>query len=141
MKAGTSPSISRDPGLVGGARPQTSQIGGPGNDQLNGGFRNDLIYGGRGNDRIRGRRGNDQLYGGPGNDLIYDGPGNDQIFGGPGNDQIFGGPGNDRIYGGPATTGSSTPRRHDRVPGIGNQPGRCRRSPRRRSGGVRARVD
>jgi Ca2+-binding RTX toxin-like protein len=101
MKAGTSPSISRDPGLVGGARPQTSQIGGPGNDRLNGGSRNDLIYGGRGNDRIRGRRGNDQLYGGPGNDQIYGGPGNDQIYGGPGNDRIYGGAGNDRIYGGP----------------------------------------
>src|SRR6185312_3390131 len=43
MKAGTSPSISRDPGLVGGARPQTSQIGGPGSNRLNGGRGNDLI--------------------------------------------------------------------------------------------------
>ena len=99
MKAGTSPSVSLDPGSVGGARPQTSRIGGPGNDRLNGGFRNDLIYGARGNDLIRGARGNDQLYGGPGNDRIYGGPGNDQIYGGPGNDRIYGGPGNDHIYG------------------------------------------
>ena len=98
MKAGTSPSISLQPGL-GGARPQTSQIGGPGNNRLNGGSRNDLIYGGRGNDRIRGAGGNDQLYGGPGSDRIYAGRGNDQIYGGPGSDRIYGGPGHDRVYG------------------------------------------
>ena len=99
MMAGTSPSISKDFGLVGGARPQTSQIAGLGNNRLNGGLRNDLIYGGRGNDRIYGRRGNDQLYGGPGSDRIYGGRGNDQIYGGPGSDRIYGGPGNDQIYG------------------------------------------
>jgi Ca2+-binding RTX toxin-like protein len=99
MKAGTSPSISRDPGLVGGARPQTSRIGGPGNNRLNGGFRNDLIYGGRDDDRIYGRRGKDQLYGGPGKDRIHGEPANDRIYGGPGNDVLSGGPANDRIYG------------------------------------------
>jgi hypothetical protein len=56
MKAGTSPSISKDPGVIGAARPQTSRIGGPGNDRLNGRFRNDLIYGARGNYLIRGAR-------------------------------------------------------------------------------------
>jgi Ca2+-binding RTX toxin-like protein len=99
MKAGTSPSISMDPGLVGAARPQTSQIAGPGNNRLNGGSRNDLIYGGRGNDRLHGGPGNDRLYGGPGNDRIVRGRGYDQIYGGPGNDVLSGGPGNDRIYG------------------------------------------
>ena len=99
MKAGTSPAIGLDPGALGGARPQTSRIGGPGNDRLNGGPRNDLIYGARGNDLIRGGRGNDQLYGGPGNDRIYGSRGNDLIYGSPGNDVLHGGPGNDRIYG------------------------------------------
>ena len=114
MNAGTSPSISRDPGLVGGARPQTSQIGGPGSNRLNGGRGNDLIAGGRGNDRISGGRGNDQLYGGPGSDRIFGGPGNDQVFGGPGNDRIYGEAGNDRIvdHGGATTVfpGSGTNR-------------------------------
>jgi hypothetical protein len=97
----TSPGIGLHPGGLGAARPQTSQIGGSGDDRLIGRSRNDLIYGGRGNDLIRGARGNDQLYGGPGNDRIYGGPGDDRIYGGPGNDRISGGPGNDRIYGGP----------------------------------------
>jgi hemolysin type calcium-binding protein len=88
MKGGTSPAIGRDPGGLGGARPQTSKIGGPGNDRLNGRSQNDLIYGGRGNDLIRGARGEDQLYGGPGSDRIYGGPENDRIYGGPGNDRI-----------------------------------------------------
>jgi RTX calcium-binding nonapeptide repeat (4 copies) len=85
MMAGTSPSISQDPG-VGASRPPTK--GGTGNDRLNGSSRSDLIFGGRGNDRIFGGRGNDRLYGGPGNDRIYGGPGNDHIHAGAGNDQI-----------------------------------------------------
>jgi Ca2+-binding RTX toxin-like protein len=106
MKAGTSPAIGLDPGGLGAARPQASQIGGSGNDRLIGRSRNDLIYGGRGNDLIRGARGNDQLYGGPGNDRIYGGSGNDRIYGGPGNDRIvdhrgattaFPGPGINRV--------------------------------------------
>jgi Ca2+-binding RTX toxin-like protein len=99
MMAGTSPAIGLDPGGLGGPRPATSQIGGPGNDRLFGGVRNDLIYGARGNDLIGGARGDDLLYGGPGNDRIFGGRGNDLIYGGPGNDVIHGGPGNDRIYG------------------------------------------
>ncbi len=55
MLAGTSPGIGLDPGL-GGARPQTWQIVGPGNNRLNGRSRNDLIYGARGNDLIYGSR-------------------------------------------------------------------------------------
>jgi Ca2+-binding RTX toxin-like protein len=108
MKAGTSPSISMDPGLAGAGRPQTSHIGGPGNDRLNGGSRNDLIYGGRGNDLIRGGPGNDALYGGPGNDALYGGPGNDQIYGGPGNDLIYGGRVTTRSTAARVTIGSST---------------------------------
>ena len=112
MKAGTSPSISTGSGGLGGARPQTSQIGGAGNDRLNGGSRNDLIYGGRGNDRIRGGRGNDQLYGGPGSD---------RIFGGPATTSSTAGRVTTASTAGPATTGSSTtaaprPCSRDRVP-------------------------
>ena len=84
MMAGTSPSISRDPGSI----PVNVIAGGPGNDRLNGTVRDDLMFGGRGNDVIHGRAGNEVIYGGPGNDRIDGGPGNDRIDGGPGNDRI-----------------------------------------------------
>ena len=97
MLAGTSPSISSDPGAI----PINVIAGGPGNNRLKGSSGNDLIFGNRGNDIIDGRAGNDVIYGGPGNDVIYGGPGNDRIDGGSGNDVIYGGSGNDRIDGGP----------------------------------------
>jgi Ca2+-binding RTX toxin-like protein len=84
MMAGTSPSISLDPGVI----PVNAIGGAPGNDRLNGSSRNDIIFGGRGNDRISGARGNDVLYGGLGNDRIFGGRGNDRIFGETGNDRI-----------------------------------------------------
>jgi Ca2+-binding RTX toxin-like protein len=135
VMAGTSPSISLDPGLIGAARPRTSRIAGAGNNRLHGGPRNDLIYGGRGNDRVSGARGNDQLYGGPGNDQLYGGAGNDRIYGGPGNDRtvdlggattVFPGSGanwvdvadrhsDDRVACAPGSTNHIVADRHDRI--------------------------
>ena len=142
MKAGTSPSISLHPGGLGGARPQTSQIGGPRQRPAQRRLpqRPHLRRPGqRPHPRRRGQRpalrraGQRPHLRRPGQrpDLRRAGkrPHLRRPRPGP------------HLRRDRQRPDRRPPRRHDRVPGTGNQPGRRRRSPRRRSGGVRARFD
>ncbi len=63
-----------------------SQIGGIGNDTLNGSNGNDLLIGGDGDDILNGGNGNDTLNGGNGNDILNGGDGQDTMDGGDGDD-------------------------------------------------------
>ncbi|MBK7299007.1 MAG: cadherin-like domain-containing protein [Moraxellaceae bacterium] len=63
-----------------------SQIGGIGNDTLNGSNGNDLLIGGDGDDILNGGNGNDTLIGGNGNDILNGGDGQDTMDGGDGDD-------------------------------------------------------
>ncbi|WP_426112036.1 calcium-binding protein [Pseudomonas sp. DSP3-2-2] len=51
-----------------------------------GGIGNDVLNGASGNDHLRGLAGNDNIYGGEGDDEIYGGAGNDYLAGGDGAD-------------------------------------------------------
>lgn len=73
--------------------------GGPGNDNLDGGWGDDLIYGEGGHDTMNGFTGNDTMYGQTGADAMSGGSGDDRLYGGPGYDRMFGSFGNDIIQG------------------------------------------
>jgi hypothetical protein len=116
----------------------TTLVGGPDDDQLQGGSApnhivgrggKDLLVGGIANDFIEAGSGNASLYGGPGNDQLvaiagnnyFDGDdGNDVIVGGTGSDQIFGGDGDDQIYGGGGSDQIFGGKGNDTIAGQGN---------------------
>ena len=74
-------------------------IGGAGNDTLNGGNGNDTLNGGAGNDTLNGGDGNDTVVGGKGTDTAFLGAGNDMFVWNPGdgNDTVDGGSGFDTL--------------------------------------------
>ncbi|MFC3613444.1 calcium-binding protein [Lutimaribacter marinistellae] len=79
-------------------------IAGGGNDEVNGGGGDDSIDGGTGNDTLRGGDGEDVINGGDGNDTVNAGDGNDEVLGGDSPDDlrdvIYGGDGDDLLNGG-----------------------------------------
>lgn len=79
---------------------ESFQIGGDGNDTLNGGSGVDRLSGGNGNDILDGDSGDDIMLGLAGSDEMYGGDGNDQMYGGSGLNFIYGEDGNDKINGG-----------------------------------------
>jgi Ca2+-binding RTX toxin-like protein len=76
------------------------KTGGPGADDLYGGYGRDDISGGNGNDRIYGGYGDDVLSGGDGNDEIEGDQGDDRLIGDAGDDNLKGGTGADTLLGG-----------------------------------------
>lgn len=76
-------------------------LGGPGVDDIKGGFGKDIVLGGDGNDDIRTIHDDDEIDAGPGDDEIDGGFGDDVIFGREGNDDIDGGDDEDWISAGP----------------------------------------
>jgi Ca2+-binding RTX toxin-like protein len=80
---------------INGANSDQTIYGGAGDDTLNGGNSMDLVYGGSGNDHIVANNGGDQLYGGSGNDTIEGGQSKDLLVGGHGADVLIGGNGAD----------------------------------------------
>ncbi|WP_299694133.1 CAP domain-containing protein [uncultured Tateyamaria sp.] len=79
--------------------PDTSLIGGAGNDALMGTGAGDIMRGNGGQDTVSGGAGGDRLFGGDGNDRVFGQGGNDRMWGGIGNDSLDGGDGKDRIKG------------------------------------------
>ena len=72
-------------------------IGGPGDDTLNGTNAVDLLSGREGDDSLAGGGGDDFLFGGSGADILDGGPGDDLIVGGLGADVLDVSEGNDYI--------------------------------------------
>ncbi len=72
------------------------QVGGYGEDYLQGFGGNDRLYGGAGNDDLSGGYGDDVLNGGSGDDKLYGGVGKDTLHGDAGADVLNGGDGSDR---------------------------------------------
>jgi Ca2+-binding RTX toxin-like protein len=77
-----------------------TQLGGTGDDTINGTSGNDVICSFSGNDTINGGGGDDIIYGGSGTDAIDGGNGNDTIYAGDGGSVVVGGNGNDMLIGG-----------------------------------------
>ena len=80
-------------------RAAMAQIGGAGNEILNGTSASELIMGNGGNDTINGNGGYDVLAGGVGNDRLKLGDQGGVGLGGDGNDNVVGGSGRDVLYG------------------------------------------
>ena len=89
--------------------PTPDDVGGEGDDALEGGIGDDVIDGGDGNDQIignagddalSGRSGNDELFGNTGNDFLDGGDGDDVLNGNLDNDTLIGGSGSDTLNGG-----------------------------------------
>ncbi|MEO0393103.1 MAG: FecR domain-containing protein, partial [Pseudomonadota bacterium] len=81
---------------VGG--PNTTLVGGDGNDTIQGNAGDDVLFGGTGNDSLDGGSGADVIRGGAGDDTILADDGNDRIYGGGGENFITPGLGDDTIY-------------------------------------------
>ncbi len=97
---GACPARAKDPAAC-------DQLGGSGNDTIEGNAGDDNIGGARGNDKISGGGGLDNIQAGSGKDTINAGDGNDtvageggadRITGGAGTDDLIAGAGNDTVY-------------------------------------------
>lgn len=76
-------------------------FGGPGKDELYGGFGKDTIKGGDGRDLVYGNWNDDRIKGGRGGDRLFGSPGDDRLFGNRGQDRLKGYRGHDLADGGP----------------------------------------
>ena len=90
---GTCPAGAQDPAAC-------QQIGGRGNDRIDGNAGDDNIGGDKGDDRINGGSGLDNIQAGSGKDTIDAGDGNDTVAGQGGADRITGGAGTDDLIAG-----------------------------------------
>ena len=78
----------------------THQIGGDGDDVLDGALAMDTLEGGEGNDKIHGGSNHDTIKGGAGHDLLIGHDGDDLLYGNSGDDDIETGSGKDFAFGG-----------------------------------------
>ena len=91
------PSDSNQLNIEGFLSSNDTQLGGNGNDTLNGGFGSDTQLGGDGNDTLNGDFNFNRRFNAAGFSNFFDG--NDVQIGGDGNDKLIGGGGNDKLNG------------------------------------------